>query len=179
MVELPEELRDRPARPAGQQPTAMLTLDAYRRTKAELDELTTTGRDGMAERLKAAREHGDIRENAEYDAAKNEQGLMEARIRTLQAMLRDPEIVEAPEHAEEVGPRMLVTVRPLDEDDPEDETYLLAEHTEERAPGSRTVTTESPLGSMLLGAREGGEVVVEAPGGSYRYRVVSFEPYTG
>jgi transcription elongation factor GreA len=179
MAELPEELRDRPARPADQQPSSTLTLEAYRRTRAELDELLTSGRDRVSERLKAAREHGDIRENAEYDAAKNEQGLMEARIRTLQAMLRDPDIVEPPEHADEVGPRMLVTVRPLDEDDPEDETYLLAEHSEERAPGARTVTTESPLGSMLLGTREGGEVEVEAPGGRFRYRVVSFEPFVG
>lgn len=179
MVELPEELRDRPPRPAGQEPSATLTLDAYQRMKAERDELMTTGRDQIAERIKAAREHGDIRENAEYDAAKNEQGLMEARLRTLQATLRDPELVEAPEEADSVGPRMLVTVRPLDDDDPEDETYLLADHAEEKAPGARTVTTESPLGSMLLGTEEGHEVVVQAPGGSFRYRVVSFEPFTG
>jgi transcription elongation factor GreA len=179
MVELPEELKNRPERPANQQPTASLTLDAYKRMKAELDDLTIHGREQIAERIKAAREHGDIRENAEYDAAKNEQGLMEARVRTLQALLRDPEIVEAPTGADAVGPRMLVTLRPLDEDDPENETYLLAEHAEERAPGSRTVTTESPLGSVLLGARKDHEVVVEAPGGSFRYRVVSFEPFGG
>jgi transcription elongation factor GreA len=179
MAELPEELRDRAPRPAGQGPTATLTLDAYLRMKAELDGLTTTGRELIAERIKAAREHGDIRENAEYDAAKNEQGLMEARVRSLQAMLRDPEIVEPPAAADAVGPRMLVTLRPLDEEDPEDETYLLAEHAEERAPGSRTVTTESPLGSVLVGAREDGEVVVQAPGGSFRYKVVSFEPFNG
>ncbi|TMK16448.1 MAG: hypothetical protein E6G63_03315, partial [Actinobacteria bacterium] len=137
MAELPEELRNRPPRPAGQEPTATLTLDAYGRLRSELEELTTSGRDAIAERIKAAREHGDIRENAEYDAAKNEQGLMEARIRSIQAMLRDPEIVEAPSAADEVGPGMLVTVKPLDLED-EDETYLLAEHAEEKAPGART-----------------------------------------
>jgi transcription elongation factor GreA len=178
MVELPEELRARPRRRAGQEASATLTLDAYQRMKEELDELTTTRRDQIAQRIKAAREHGDIRENAEYDAAKNEQGLMEARIRTLQAMLRDPEIVEAPAEADSVGPRMLVTVRPLDDEDPQDETYLLAEHPEEKAPGSRTVTTESPLGSVLLGAEAGHVVVVEAPGGSFRYQVVAFEPFS-
>jgi transcription elongation factor GreA len=104
---------------------------------------------------------------------------MEARVRSLQAMLRDPEIVEPPAAADAVGPRMLVTLRPLDEEDPEDETYLLADHAEEKAPGSRTVTTESPLGSVLVGAREDGEVVVQAPGGSFRYKVVSFEPFNG
>jgi transcription elongation factor GreA len=179
MAELPEELRIRPPRKPGQKPTAMLTLDAYQRLKDELDQLSTHGREAIAERIKAAREHGDIRENAEYDAAKNEQGLMEARIRKLRAMLLDPEIVEAPVDANVVAPGMLVTVRPLDEDDPADETYLLAEHAEEKAPGARTVTTTSPFGAALLGAAEGKEIVYEAPGGNYRYVVVSFEPFTG
>lgn len=178
-MELPDEIRSRPPRKAGQAPSATLTLDAYLRIKAEYDELTTDGRAHISERIKVAREHGDIRENAEYDAAKNEQGLMESRIRKLQEMLRDPDIVEAPEAADTIGPGMLVTVRPVDDDDDEDETYLLAEHAEERAPGARTVTTSSPLGSAVLGRGAGDEVTVEAPGGSFRYVVVSFEPHTG
>jgi transcription elongation factor GreA len=178
MADLPEELRNRAPRPAGQQPSATLTIDAYRRLRTELDGLTTTGRETIAERSKAAREHGDIRENAEYDAAKNEQGLMEARIRSISEMLRDPEIVEAPVSSDEVGPGMLVTLRPLDDDDDE-ETYLLAEHAEEKATGARTITTSSPLGSALMGVGEGQEVSYEAPGGTFRYRVVSFEPFAG
>ena len=117
----------------------------------------TNGRDQMAERLKAAREHGDIRENAEYDAAKNEQGLMESQIRRLQETLRDPEIVEAPVAADAIVPHMLVTVRSVD-DGEDEETYLLAEHGEEKAPGARTVTTSSPLGSALMGAAKDQEV---------------------
>jgi transcription elongation GreA/GreB family factor len=74
---------------------------------------------------------------------------------------------------------MLVTIRPLDEDDPDDETYLLAEHAEERAPGARTVTTTSPLGAALLGTAEGDEVVYAAPAGNFRYVVVGFEPHLG
>jgi transcription elongation factor GreA len=179
MAELPEELRNRPARKPGQEPSATLTLEAYERLKEELDELSVEGREAIAERIKAAREHGDIRENAEYDAAKNEQGLMEARITKLRSMLRDPEIVEAPVHASVVGPGMLVTVRALDEDEPDDETYLLAEHAEEKASGARTVTTTSPFGAALLGAGEGKEIVYEAPGGNFRYVVVSFKPFTG
>jgi transcription elongation factor GreA len=178
-IDLPEELRNRPPRKEGHAPTATLTLEAYHRLKDELEELTTGGRDRVAERLKIAREHGDIKENAEYDAAKNDQGMMESRIRKIQQMLRDPEIVEAPSAADAVGPGMLVTIRPLDEDDPEDETYLLAEHTEERAPGARTITVTSPLGSALNGAARDAEVVYEAPGGSFRYLVVAFEPHTG
>ena len=179
MSEHPEELRDREPRPAGQKPSANLTVDAYQRLKAEVEELETNGRQRVAERLLAARELGDLKENGEYDAAKNDQGLMESKIRKIRAMLRDPEIVGVPIHATEVGPGMLVTVHPLDEDDPEDETYLLAEHAEERAKGARTVTTTSPLGSALMGAVVGTEVLYQAPGGSFRYRVVAFEPHTG
>jgi transcription elongation factor GreA len=178
MPELPEELKIRPPRKPGQEPTASLTLDAYTRLKAELDELMTTGRERMGERLKVAREHGDIRENAEYDAAKDAQGLMEAQIRRLQEALRDPEIVEAPVDAEQIVPHMLVTVHSLDDDDDE-ETYLLAEHGEEKAPGARTVTTTSPLGTALIGASKDQEVTVNAPGGSFRYRVVGFVPFAG
>jgi transcription elongation factor GreA len=103
---------------------------------------------------------------------------MEARIRTLQRMLRDPDIVEAPSASEVVGPGMLVTLRPLEDDAPEEETYLLAESAEERAPGVRTITTTSPLGTAVLGARLEDKIAYEAPGGSFRYLVVGFEPRT-
>src|SRR5688500_3399037 len=178
MTELPDELASRPARSAGSEPTATLTLDAYARLKGELEELTSSGRGHIAERLKAAREHGDIREHAEYDATKHEQALMEARIRTLQRMLRDPDIVETPSASEVVGPGMLVTLRPLEDDAPEEETYLLAESAEERAPGVRTITTTSPLGTAVLGARLEDKISYEAPGGSFTYLVVGFEPRT-
>lgn len=156
-----------------------MTLDAYLRMKAEYDELTTTGREAITEKIKVAREHGDLKENAEYHAAKDEQGLMEARIRNLKELLRDPEIVETAVASEAVGPGMLVTIRPLEDDEPEDETYLLAEHAEERASDVRTITTTSPLGSALVGAAPDEEVVYEAPAGSFRYRIVGFEPHTG
>ena len=179
MPELPEELRSRPPRRAGQEPTATLTLDAYNRLKMELEELTGTRRAEITEKIKVAREHGDLRENAEYHAAKDEQGLMEARIRNVQQMLRDPDIVEAPTAADAVGPGMLVTVTPLDFDDEDDETYLIAEHAEEKAPGARTVTTGSPFGSALVGTAIGDEIAYDAPGGTFRYRIVSLEPFAG
>jgi transcription elongation factor GreA len=181
MGELPPELASRPPRKPGQEPSATLTLDAYLRLKAELDDLRGRGRAEMGERLLRAREHGDIRENAEYDAAKDAQGLMEARIRDLERKLRDPEIVDTPEHTDEISAGMLVTVRPLDEGevDADDEVYLLAESSEERAKGARTVSTTSPFGSALRGAKIGDEVEYEAPGGVFRYTIVSFEPHRG
>jgi transcription elongation factor GreA len=166
----------RPQRKPGQEPSARLTLDAYVRLRKELEQLRMEGRTEMSERLLRAREHGDIRENAEYDAAKNEQALMESRIRDLEFKLKDPDIIEAVD-GDEVGPGSLVTLRPTDEDEPEEETYLMALSAEERAPGVRTVTTSSPLGAVLLGRRVGDRVTYEAPGGTFTYQVVSLEPY--
>jgi transcription elongation factor GreA len=168
---------ERPPRKPGQEPTASLTLDAYVRMRKELEELRTDGRTKMAERLLHAREFGDIMENAEYDAAKDAQGLMEARVRQLEQLLRDPDIIEAAE-GDEVGPGTLVTVRPMDgADGDEEETYLVALSAEERAPGVRTVTANSPFGSALLGRKAGDRVSYEAPGGTFGYEVVRFEPY--
>ena len=61
----------------------------------------------------------------------------------------------------------------------QDETYLIAEHAEERAPGARTVTIGSPFGSALVGTAVGDEVAYDAPGGTFRYRIVAFEPFAG
>src|SRR5438045_3389908 len=105
----------RPPRGAGQEPSARLTLDAYQRMRRELDQLKSEGRSVVAQRLARAREHGDIRENADYDAAKNEQGLMEARIRDLERMLRDVDIIAAVE-TDSVAPGPRVTIRLLAED---------------------------------------------------------------
>jgi transcription elongation factor GreA len=167
---------ERPPRKPGQEPTAHLTLDAYVRLRKELEQLKTEGRDRIAERLLRAREHGDIRENADYDAAKNDQGLMEARVRDLEYKLRDPEIIEVSD-GDEVSPGTIVTVRPVDEEEPDDERYLVALSAEERAPGVRTVTSSSPLGSVLLGRRIGDRVTYEAPGGTFTYELVALEPY--
>jgi transcription elongation factor GreA len=165
----------RPPRRAGQEPSARLTLEAYVRLRKELDRLEVEGRRHIAERLLHARELGDIRENAEYDAAKNEQGLMEARIRELKYKLSDPDIVEAAD-TEEVGAGTLVTLLPL-EDDPEVETYLVAHSAEERAPGVRTITISSPLGSALVGKRVGDRVSYQAPGGLFAYQIVEVAPH--
>ena len=165
---------DRPARRAGQEPSARLTLDAYVRLRKELEKLETEGRTHIAERLLHARELGDISENAEYESAKHEQALMEGRIRELQHRLKDPEILEAA-GGDAAEPGTLVTVRPLDEDDPEDETYLLSHAPEERAKGARTVTVASPFGAALSGSQDrrhgelpGARREVQLPGGRHR-----------
>ena len=112
------------SQPTSERGITYLTAETYERLSTELHELKTEGRERISQVIGQAREHGDIRENADYDAAKNEQGMMEARIRQLGEMLRDPEIVERPATAEAAGPGMVVTIRPLDEEDPDDEQIL-------------------------------------------------------
>jgi transcription elongation factor GreA len=169
----------RSRRNPGEEASAVLTLEAYERLKGELERLTSKGRSDTAARLEQAREMGDIRENAEYDAAKNEQGLMEARIRELQRLLKDPDIVEAGLATEAASPGVLVILRPLEDGDPEEETYLLAASKEERLPGARTVSISSPLGKALLGTKPGDKVSYEAPGGTFTYEVVRLEARAG
>ena len=165
----------RPPRRPGEEPTAVLTRDAYERLRGELDRLRGEGRREMAERLERAREHGDIRENAEYDAAKDAQGLMEARIREIERLLRDPEIVEGAASTDAAGPGVLITVRPLDDEDDQEERFLLAASKEEKAEGARTVSLSSPLGEALAGKKVGEKVTYEAPGGTFAYEVLSLE----
>ncbi|HEX8100606.1 MAG TPA: transcription elongation factor GreA [Actinomycetota bacterium] len=171
----PSSSPERPVRQSSQEPSARLTPDAYERLSAELNHLKTEGRKVVAERLLRARELGDLRENAEYDTAKNDQGLMEARIRHLEQQLKDPEILEAA-GGDEVAPGTLVTLRLLDEGDDEEETYLMAFSAEERAPGVRTITPNSPLGSAVLGRRVGDRITYQAPAGSFSYEVTAISP---
>ena len=146
-----------------------MTKAALDRLRNEYEDLTTRGREEIAKRIGAARELGDLSENAEYHAAREEQGLMEARIRSLKSMIDNAE--EYDESAAE-----LVTVRPVDGGD--EEVYLLAPSKHERsARALRTITPESPLGRAL----SSGETTVsyEAPGGTFRYEVVKREPWSG
>src|SRR5205823_14431536 len=111
---------ERPPRRPGQEPSAQLTLEAYQRLRRELEELRTEGRRAMGERLLRAREHGDIRENAEYDAAKDAQGLMEARIRRLEHMIKNAVVRETPATADVASPGVIVTIKQEGEAETED-----------------------------------------------------------
>jgi len=168
---------DSPLMPREEPQKPILTQAAFDRLKSEYDHLTTTGRTEVAARLLRARELGDLSENAEYHATKDEQGLMEARIRQLDWTIKNAVMTEAPSHADTAGPGMLVTVKQPGDDDAD--TYLLAASPEERARGARTVTPKSPFGAALVGKRPGETVVYEAPGGNFTYEIVSIKPWDG
>lgn len=150
-----------------------LTPVAHRQLQEELERLTTVGRVHFEERLAEARAHGDISENADYEAAKEEQGLMEARIRRIRHLLKTAE-VRASESTEVVEIGSLVTVR----EDGEETEYLVAT-PENRVPGCQLASPSGPLGRALLGARPGQRIDYRAPGGTFTVEVVSVRPFDG
>ena len=148
-----------------------LTIEAHAKLQAELEELTTTGRAEVEDRIQVAREMGDLRENADYDAAKNDQGLMEARIRQLTHILSNSEVREV-EVSDTVVVGSVVTV--LDGDG--DEMQYFVAPTENKEPGLLLASPAGPLGSALLGATIGDKVSYEAPGGTFKVEIVKIEP---
>jgi transcription elongation factor GreA len=154
-----------------------LSRAAYERLKAELEDLQTTGRARIAERLQRARELGDLSENAEYHETKDQQGLMEARIAKIESILRHAEVVDAPVVSDTAVPGTIVTIR---SDTGEEERYLLAQSKEERGEGVYTVTEGSPLGQALSGKRVGDEVSWQGPNGTtYLAELIKLESWEG
>lgn len=150
-----------------------LSPEAHDRLKAEYDDLTSRGRIEVAEKIERARELGDLSENGDYHAAKDEQGHMEGRIRQLEAILENVEIIEAvPEGV--VGPGSIVTVVYEGDDDDDAERYLVG-HIEERVDDLDVVSPTAPLGAALLGSRAGDTVAFDAPNGELRVRVLTVE----
>ncbi len=154
--------------------TTFLTPEAHHKLVEELDFLTTTGRAEIEERIQAAREHGDLRENADYDSAKNDQGMMEARIRQLQSLLDKAEVGEV-EASDEVIVGSVVTL--VDGDGDESDYFVAA--PENKAPGLLLASPSGPLGQALLGAKVGDEVSYDAPGGTFTVTVKDVKPFRG
>lgn len=139
-----------------------LTPAAYQKMQDELEQLKTAGRREIEERIAEARSHGDLRENADYDAAKNDQGLMEARIRQLEAVLAHAQVEEPSDD----GTVQIGSVVTVTDDEGDDVEYFVAT-PENREPGFLLASPAGPLGQALLGARVGERVEYEAPGGKF------------
>ena len=152
-----------------------LSQEAFDRLQAELDDLSTRGRIEVAEKIERAREMGDLSENGDYHAAKDEQGHMEGRIRQLESLLEHAEIIEAPEPGV-VGAGSIVTLVYDGDDDDSAERYLVG-HIEEDAGGLDVVSPTAPLGAALIGARAGDTVSFAAPNGDLRVRVIGVESH--
>jgi transcription elongation factor GreA len=152
----------------------LLSRSAFERLKAEYDDLTTRGRIQIAQAIERARELGDLSENGDYHAAKDQQGMMEGRIRQLKSILDKAAIVEEVEEGV-VGPGTIVTILYEGDDADMAERYLIG-HIEERSTELDVISPGSPMGAALIGARVGTTVAYEAPGGTLRVRVLAVEP---
>lgn len=153
-----------------------LTQEAYDRLSAEYEHLSGPARIEIAQKIEAAREEGDLKENGGYHAAKEEQGKMEARIRQLRQLLENAKVGEAPADDGIVEPGMVVTVRYEGDDDTL--TFLLG--SREDAGGSVDVySPSSPLGSALLGKKIGDTATYSLPNGNrMTVEVIDAKPYT-
>ena len=151
-----------------------LTPEAEAKLEAELEELTTTGRAEIEARIQEAREMGDLRENADYDAAKNDQGLMEARIRQITHILNNAEVREV-EDTDEVVVGSLVTIV---DDDGDAMEYFVAP-PENKQPGVLLASPSGPLGAALIGSRVGDEISYDAPAGTFTVKIQKIAPFRG
>lgn len=156
--------------------TIWLTQEAYDKLQAELDDLKGPKRAEIVERISAARDEGDLKENSGYHAARDEQGKQEARIRQLEDMLRRAEVGETPADDGVVEPGMKVTVRFTDFDD--EETFLFgAREIEEE--GVTVYSPQSALGTAINGRKIGDKVSYEAPNGkSITVMITAASPFT-
>lgn len=143
-----------------------LTQEAHDALQAELDHLKSEGREEVAARISSARDEGDLKENAGYHAAREEQGQMESRIRQLEQLLRDARVGAAEGATDEVAPGKIVTVA-FNGDENDTDTFLLGSREVLGTDSSvqNAVSPQSPLGAAVLGGRVGDKVTYKTPTG--------------
>ncbi len=151
----------------------ILTQEGLANLKAELDTLSTSRRREVATRIKEAREFGDISENAEYDDAKNEQAMLEARIAALEDKLRSATIVDASDLGTDVV-RVGSVVHVKDEDSGKSNKYTIVGSAEAK-PGDMKLSNESPVGKALLGHKRGEAVRITTPRGERKLKITKID----
>jgi transcription elongation factor GreA len=144
-----------------------LTAQGLEKLKAELIQLVTVERPRVAQRIHDAKMDGDITENAEYEDAKQEQSFLEGRIATLEAQLKNAEVI-AHANGDRVGIGSTVVIKGSDSED-----RFTIVGSAEASPRDGRISNESPVGAALMGKRKGDKVTVQAPAGPVTYTVVS------
>ncbi|SNX54310.1 transcription elongation factor GreA [Thermoanaerobacterium sp. RBIITD] len=148
----------------------ILTYDGLKKLEEELDYLKSVKRPEVAEKIKQARAFGDLSENSEYDEAKNEQAFVEGRIATIEAMLRNAQVIDEEDITVDkvsVG----CTVKVYDEEFKENVEYTIVGSTE-ADPVNNKISDESPIGKALIGKKVGETVTVEVPAGIIKLKVI-------
>lgn len=151
----------------------LLSLEGLKQLEQELVVLRTVKRLEVAERIKQAREYGDISENSEYEDAKNEQAFIEGRILVLEKTLRNAVVIDEPEEGSTVvsiGTK--VTLRDLEYGD---QLVYTIVGTLEADPTMRKISNESPVGQAIMGQSVGAVVSVEAPDGTLKYEILAIQ----
>jgi len=146
-----------------------LTAERLEELKNELNFLKTVREKEVAEQIKEARSFGDLSENSEYDEAKNEQGKLYSRIGELQEILENCVVIEEDQDTDVV--RMGCTVTVMDTEFGDEEAYKVV-GSQEADPMNGAISEDSPLGKALLGHKEGEEILYDAPGGAFGYKIV-------
>ena len=151
----------------------MLTQEGYDKLVEELENLKTKGRTEIAEKIKVARSYGDLSENSEYDDAKNEQAIMEARIVTIEATLKNAQIINEDEISNEyvhlaskVVIEMIATGRTVE--------YKIV-GSNDTDPRNGAISDESPVGKALMGKKAGDVVEVETPSGVIGIKILEIK----
>lgn len=153
-------------------PTSFLTREGYQKLLEELEFLRTKKREEIANRLHEAMEGGELIENAEYEAAKNEQAFVEGRIKELEILLATARVIdEVPQSSGLVQVGSKVTIQ---EAELEPEVYTIVGAAEAN-PVHGKISNESPLGKALLNHKEGEQVQVDAPAGSFTVQILKVE----
>lgn len=142
-----------------------------KKLRTELQKLKSDDRPRVVKAIAEARAHGDLRENAEYHAAKEEQGLMEARIKDIEAKLYHAEIIDVTSFGSTGRVIFGATVGLVDEDDGSEVTYTIV-GDDEADIGSGLISISSPIARALIGKQEGDLAVVDAPAGERSYEIV-------
>ena len=151
----------------------ILTKEGYQALKKEIEDLSTRRRREVAERIKTAREFGDIAENAEYDAAKNEQAMLEARIAKLEERLAAARVIEKRDISKDVV-SVGSTVRLRDVDAKHTVEYRIVGSAEAN-PAQLKLSNESPVGKAIIGRKKGETVEVTTPRGSLKYKILEIK----
>lgn len=159
-------------------PTNYITKAGLSRLKKELEELKTTKRLEIAEKLQRSIAFGDLSENAEYQEAKEEQAFLEGRIEELEAALENAAIIDDKQRPSLGGPRVVslgstVVVEPVNPSGPKMKFTIVG--SEEALPSEGRISNASPLGMVLLGHKSGDVVAAHTPGGQKQYKIANIE----
>ena len=150
-----------------------LTQKGLEELKAELDDLINVKRPANIQAIKEARALGDLSENADYDSARNEQAVLEGRIKKIEQMLENYEIIEETSK-DKVSLGSTVSIRYIDEDEDESDEYMIV-GSQEADPFASKISNESPIAIALMNHKVGEVVTVESPNGSYQVEITEIK----